>query len=115
MFSFEHILFRTEGLTGFCPSYFWFKALMAATEKRSDRPGTRIYRGARANAFAPSAWPWGWPYEFNHGFNRPDFGAGHGGYSRFQPRFVRGPGKDFFTYANGGWLARNPIPAEEAG
>ena len=25
------------------------------------------------------------------------------------------PGKDFFTYANGGWLARHPIPAEEAG
>ena len=25
------------------------------------------------------------------------------------------PGKDFFTYANGGWLARNPIPVEEAG
>lgn len=25
------------------------------------------------------------------------------------------PGKDFFTYANGSWLARNPIPAEEAG
>lgn len=25
------------------------------------------------------------------------------------------PGKDFFTYANGGWLARHPIPVEEAG
>jgi len=25
------------------------------------------------------------------------------------------PGVDFFTYANGGWLARHPIPAEEAG
>ena len=25
------------------------------------------------------------------------------------------PGKDFFTYANGGWLARNPIPVEESG
>lgn len=25
------------------------------------------------------------------------------------------PGADFFTYANGGWLARNPIPKEEAG
>ena len=25
------------------------------------------------------------------------------------------PGRDFFTYANGGWLARNPIPVEEAG
>ncbi len=25
------------------------------------------------------------------------------------------PGQDFFTYANGGWLARHPIPAEEAG
>jgi putative endopeptidase len=25
------------------------------------------------------------------------------------------PGKDFFTYANGAWLARHPIPAEEAG
>jgi putative endopeptidase len=25
------------------------------------------------------------------------------------------PGKDFFDYANGGWLARNPIPASEAG
>ena len=24
------------------------------------------------------------------------------------------PGKDFFEYANGGWLARNPIPAAEA-
>jgi putative endopeptidase len=24
------------------------------------------------------------------------------------------PGKDFFDYANGGWLARNPIPASEA-
>jgi putative endopeptidase len=24
------------------------------------------------------------------------------------------PAKDFFTYANGGWLARNPIPASEA-
>lgn len=25
------------------------------------------------------------------------------------------PGKDFFDYANGGWLARNPIPASESG
>jgi putative endopeptidase len=25
------------------------------------------------------------------------------------------PGKDFFLYANGGWLARNPIPASESG
>jgi len=25
------------------------------------------------------------------------------------------PGNDFFTYANGGWLARHPIPVEEAG
>jgi len=25
------------------------------------------------------------------------------------------PGRDFFTYANGGWLARHPIPVEEAG
>lgn len=25
------------------------------------------------------------------------------------------PGKDFFSYANGGWLARHPIPKEEAG
>ena len=25
------------------------------------------------------------------------------------------PGQDFFTYANGAWLARHPIPAEEAG
>ncbi len=25
------------------------------------------------------------------------------------------PGDDFFTYANGGWLARNPIPASESG
>jgi putative endopeptidase len=25
------------------------------------------------------------------------------------------PGKDFFEYANGAWLARNPIPASEAG
>jgi putative endopeptidase len=25
------------------------------------------------------------------------------------------PGKDFFDYANGGWLARHPIPASEAG
>ena len=25
------------------------------------------------------------------------------------------PGKDFFGYANGGWLARHPIPVEEAG
>ena len=25
------------------------------------------------------------------------------------------PGKDFFEYANGGWIARNPIPASEAG
>jgi putative endopeptidase len=25
------------------------------------------------------------------------------------------PGQDFFTYANGSWLARHPIPAEEAG
>ncbi len=25
------------------------------------------------------------------------------------------PAKDFFDYANGGWLARNPIPASEAG
>ncbi|MGA2245262.1 MAG: M13 family metallopeptidase [Verrucomicrobiota bacterium] len=25
------------------------------------------------------------------------------------------PGRDFFTYANGGWLARHPIPKEEAG
>ncbi|MES2659662.1 MAG: M13 family metallopeptidase [Verrucomicrobiota bacterium] len=24
------------------------------------------------------------------------------------------PGKDFYTYANGGWLARHPIPASEA-
>ncbi|MGH9483026.1 MAG: hypothetical protein ACRD1L_13140, partial [Terriglobales bacterium] len=24
------------------------------------------------------------------------------------------PGADFFTYANGGWLARNPIPASES-
>ena len=24
------------------------------------------------------------------------------------------PGKDFFSYANGGWLKRNPIPASEA-
>ena len=24
------------------------------------------------------------------------------------------PGADFFDYANGGWLARNPIPAAEA-
>ncbi len=24
------------------------------------------------------------------------------------------PGKDFFEYANGGWLARNPIPASES-
>ena len=24
------------------------------------------------------------------------------------------PGKDFFDYANGGWFARNPIPASEA-
>ncbi len=24
------------------------------------------------------------------------------------------PGKDFFQYANGGWLARNPIPASES-
>jgi len=24
------------------------------------------------------------------------------------------PGKDFFDYANGGWLARNPIPASES-
>ncbi|MEO8741617.1 MAG: M13 family metallopeptidase N-terminal domain-containing protein, partial [Lysobacteraceae bacterium] len=24
------------------------------------------------------------------------------------------PGKDFFDYANGGWLAKNPIPASEA-
>jgi len=24
------------------------------------------------------------------------------------------PGKDFFAYANGGWLARNPIPASES-
>jgi len=25
------------------------------------------------------------------------------------------PGQDFFDYANGGWLARNPIPASESG
>ena len=25
------------------------------------------------------------------------------------------PGQDFFTFANGGWLARHPIPVEEAG
>ncbi|HEX9046909.1 MAG TPA: M13 family peptidase, partial [Verrucomicrobiae bacterium] len=25
------------------------------------------------------------------------------------------PGDDFFTYANGSWLARHPIPIEEAG
>ena len=25
------------------------------------------------------------------------------------------PGKDFFDYANGGWFARNPIPASESG
>ena len=25
------------------------------------------------------------------------------------------PGQDFFTYANGSWLARHPIPVEEAG
>ncbi len=25
------------------------------------------------------------------------------------------PGADFFDYANGGWLARNPIPASESG
>jgi putative endopeptidase len=25
------------------------------------------------------------------------------------------PGADFFTYANGGWLARHPIPVEESG
>lgn len=25
------------------------------------------------------------------------------------------PGQDFFEYANGGWFARNPIPASEAG
>ena len=24
------------------------------------------------------------------------------------------PGDDFFTYANGGWLAKNPIPADES-
>src|SRR5256885_2279701 len=24
------------------------------------------------------------------------------------------PGDDFFTYANGGWLKRNPIPASES-
>src|SRR5574337_516442 len=25
------------------------------------------------------------------------------------------PGDDFFDYANGGWIKRNPIPAEESG
>ena len=28
--------------------------------------------------------------------------------------FTVDPGVDFFTYANGGWLARNPIPAAES-
>ena len=25
------------------------------------------------------------------------------------------PGDDFFQYANGGWMKRNPIPADESG
>src|SRR6187549_3257297 len=25
------------------------------------------------------------------------------------------PGDDIFMYANGGWISRNPIPAEESG
>ena len=48
---------------------------------------------------------------------RPDAGSGFSlpaNYLRANMNAAVSPGADFFEYANGGWLARNPIPATEA-
>jgi putative endopeptidase len=41
--------------------------------------------------------------------------AAHGDFLASNMDLTLDPGKDFFDYANGGWLARNPIPPSESG